>query len=69
MEPRFGHDFGQVRVHTDSSAAESARAVDALAYTMGKDIVFARGQYAPHTSAGQDLLAHELAHTIQQEKD
>src|SRR5688572_10550965 len=66
MESRFGHNFGQVRVHADTAAAESARAVDALAYTFGKDVVFARGQYAPHTAAGQKLLAHELAHVIQQ---
>jgi hypothetical protein len=66
MESRFGHDFGQVRVHADAAAAESARSVDALAYTFGKDVVFARGQYAPHTTVGQKLLAHELAHVIQQ---
>src|SRR6266496_4231868 len=66
MESRFGHDFGQVRVHTDSSAAESARAVNAHAYTVGKEIVFAQGQFAPHTEEGQHLLAHELAHTLQQ---
>src|SRR5688500_3129398 len=61
MESRFGHDFGQVRVHADAAAAESAWSVDALAYTLGTDVVFARGQYAPHTAAGQKILAHELA--------
>ncbi|MBN2385426.1 MAG: DUF4157 domain-containing protein [Anaerolineales bacterium] len=66
MEPRFGHDFGRVRVHTDDLAARSARAVDALAYTVGREVVFAAGQYAPRTSSGRALLAHELAHTLQQ---
>src|SRR5262249_16769691 len=66
MEPRFGHDFSGVRVHTDSQAAESARAVNALAYTVGRDVVFGSGQYAPGMTAGRKLLAHELAHTIQQ---
>jgi hypothetical protein len=66
MEPRFGHDFGQVRVHTDGQAAESAEAVSALAYTAGRDIVFGAGQYQPHSDAGKRLLAHELAHVVQQ---
>jgi hypothetical protein len=66
MEPRFGHDFSRVRVHTDAKAAESARAVNALAYTVGRDVVFGRGQYAPTTSAGQRLMAHELTHVVQQ---
>jgi len=66
MEPRFGHDFSGVRVHTDAKAVESARTVDALAYTVGHDVVFGAGQYAPGTSAGRRLLAHELVHTIQQ---
>jgi len=66
MEPRFGHDFGQVRVHTGEQAAESARAVSALAYTVGSDLVFGAGQYAPGTSEGQRLIAHELAHVVQQ---
>jgi hypothetical protein len=65
MEPRFGHDFGNVRIHDDARAAASARAVNALAYTHGSDIVFDAGRYAPDTAAGQHLLAHELAHTIQ----
>jgi hypothetical protein len=66
MEPRFGQNFGQVRVHADERAAESARAVDALAYTVGRDIVFDAGRYAPQTQSGQRLLAHELAHVTQQ---
>jgi hypothetical protein len=66
MEPRFGHDFSKVRIHTDGKAAESAKAVDALAYTVGQNIVFGAGQYAPGTSAGKGLLAHELVHTLQQ---
>jgi uncharacterized protein DUF4157 len=66
MESRFGHDFGHVRVHADGGAADSARSVDALAYTVGRDVVFAAGQYAPTTSAGRHLLAHELAHVLQQ---
>ncbi|MFL6211744.1 MAG: DUF4157 domain-containing protein [Pyrinomonadaceae bacterium] len=59
-------DFSRVRVHTDARAAESARAVNALAYAVGNDVVFGAGQYAPGTSAGRRLLAHELAHTLQQ---
>ncbi len=66
MESRFGHDFGGVRVHDDSLAAESARAVNAKAYTVGNDVVFDRGQYNPNTQSGRHLLAHELAHTVQQ---
>ena len=66
FEPRLGHDFAQVRVHTDGSAAESARAVKARAYTVGRDLVFAAGQYAPHTPEGKRLLAHELTHVTQQ---
>lgn len=66
FEPRFGHDFSHVRVHTDGKAAESARAVNALAYTVGQDVVFGTGQYVLGTSAGQKLLAHELAHVMQQ---
>lgn len=66
MEPRFGHHFDHVRVHTDARAAGSARAVNALAYTVGSDVVFGAGQYAPSTDAGRRLIAHELTHTIQQ---
>jgi len=65
MEPRFAHDFSRVRVHTDERAVESAHAVNALAYAVGPNIVFASGQYAPQTSAGRQLLAHELAHVTQ----
>jgi len=63
---RFGHDFANVRVHADAEAAESARAVNALAYTVGRDVVFGAGQYAPGTQTGQQLLAHELTHVVQQ---
>lgn len=67
MESRFGHDFSQVRVHTDSRAAESAREINAHAYTAGNDIAFAHGRYQPDSHSGRHLLAHELAHTIQQQ--
>lgn len=66
FENRFGHDFGRVRVHADGRAAESAQAVNALAYTVGSDIVFGQGQYSPSTGQGRMLLAHELTHVIQQ---
>lgn len=66
MEPRFGHDFSRVRVHTDARAAASAHAVNALAYTVGEHVVFGAGQFAPTTFAGRRLLAHELTHVIQQ---
>jgi hypothetical protein len=65
-EPHFGHDFGDVRVHTDGSAVASARALQARAYTVGGDVVFAQGQYAPATPDGRRLLAHELAHVVEQ---
>jgi hypothetical protein len=67
MEPRFGHDFSGVRVHTDDRAAESAAAVNAHAYTVGQDVVFAPGQYQPETETGNALIAHELSHVMQQE--
>jgi hypothetical protein len=66
MEPRFGHDFSQVRIHDESRAAASARAVGALAYTVGHNVVFGAGQYAPSTGEGRRILAHELAHVVQQ---
>lgn len=66
FEPRFGQDFSQVRVHTGARATESARALDALAYTLGSDIVFNEGLYQPGTQAGDHLLAHELTHVVQQ---
>jgi hypothetical protein len=68
MESRFGHDFSRVRVHTDARAAESALAVDAQAYTLGQEIVFRDGQYAPGAADGAKLLAHELAHVVQQSR-
>jgi hypothetical protein len=66
FEPRFNHDFSRVRLHTDARAAESARAVNALAYTRGSHIVFGAGRYAPSTQEGDKLLAHELTHVVQQ---
>jgi hypothetical protein len=61
-----GYDFGDVRIHTGARAAQSARAVNATAYTVGRDIVFGAGQYAPNTARGRQLLAHELTHVVQQ---
>jgi hypothetical protein len=69
METRIGFDFSKVRVHTDARAADSARSIGALAYTVGDNMVFAAGRYAPQTTAGRRLLAHELAHTIQQHRE
>lgn len=65
MESRFGHDFGDVRIHTDGAAAASARDISAQAYTAGNHIAFGAGRYAPHTLEGQHLLAHELTHVAQ----
>ena len=65
IKPSFGHDFSQVRVHTDHKAAESARSINALAYTVGQDIVFGAGQFAPKELSGMRLLAHELTHVSQ----
>ncbi len=67
MEGRLGHDFSRVRVHTDSRAAASARAVDALAYTVGSSVVFDEGRYAPASPDGRRLLTHELVHVVQQQ--
>jgi len=67
FEPRFGRDFSQVRIHTDAQAAESARAVNARAFTLGRNVVFSAGEYSPQTNEGRRLLAHELTHTIQQD--
>ena len=67
MSARFGRDFSRVRVHTDEQAAGSARAVNALAYAVGEDLIFGQGQYAPDTPRGRRLIAHELAHVRQQE--
>jgi len=66
FEARFGTDFSDVRVHTGAQADEAARSINAEAYTMGTDIAFARGNYRPGTTKGRELLAHELAHTVQQ---
>ncbi|HEX8558108.1 MAG TPA: DUF4157 domain-containing protein [Pyrinomonadaceae bacterium] len=66
MEPRFGHDFARVRIHSGGRAAASARAVGASAYTVGRDVVFGEGQYEPGTARGRRLLAHELTHVVQQ---
>jgi len=66
MESGFGQDLSQVRVHDGPAAAQAARSADALAYTAGNDIVFGAGQYSPSTEGGSALLAHEVAHTIQQ---
>jgi hypothetical protein len=66
MEPRFGYDLSQVKLHTDARAAESARSVGALAYAVDRHIVFGSGQYLPTSQSGRHLLAHELAHVVQQ---
>jgi hypothetical protein len=66
FEPRFGQDFSRVRLHAGDQAAEAAHSVSALAYTKGSDVVFGEGQYRPGTASGRTLLAHELAHVVQQ---
>ena len=66
VEPRFGYNFGQVRVHTDGLAQQSAREINAHAYTVGSHVVFGAGRYAPDTTGGKHLLAHELTHVLQQ---
>ena len=66
MEPRFGHDFTNVKIHTDSQAAELSQSVNARAFTVGGDIFFNHGEYQPGNRRGQELLAHELTHAIQQ---
>jgi hypothetical protein len=66
FEPRFGYDFQQVRVHTDGPASEMAHDARASAFTVGRDIVFGKGSYAPETDSGKNLLAHELTHVVQQ---
>jgi hypothetical protein len=66
MEPRFGHDFSQVKLHTDERASQSARALNARAFTAGQDITFGAGEYTPETASGRRLLAHELTHVVQQ---
>ena len=69
MEPRFGFQFDQVRIHADSQAAHAAEVMHARAYTIGSHIVFGEGQFAPGTAEGQGLLAHELTHVVQQSAD
>lgn len=66
MEERLGSDFTDVRIHTGAQADESARSINALAYTVGSDVVFSSGHYAPDTPTGQRVLAHELTHVVQQ---
>ena len=66
MEQRFGHDFSKVRIHADGAAQQSARAINAHAYTVGHTIVFGAGRFAPETNDGRRLIAHELAHVVQQ---
>ena len=68
IESRFGHDFSKVRVHSDPEAARSAQAIGARAFTLGDDIVFGGGEYRPDLKKGQELLVHELAHVVQQER-
>jgi hypothetical protein len=67
FEPRFGQDFSQVRIHTDSDSARSARSLNARAFTLGRDIVFGNGEYTPDSREGKRLLAHELTHVVQQQ--
>jgi hypothetical protein len=66
MESRFGHDFSRVHIHTDHTAAALAASINARAFTLGPDVIFGAGQYAPESEAGQRLIAHELTHSIQQ---
>jgi hypothetical protein len=66
MQARLGHDFGDVKVHNDSQAHESARSVNAHAYTVGSNVVFQRDKYDPSSTEGKTMLAHELTHVVQQ---
>lgn len=66
MEARLGHDFGDVRIHTGADADASAKSVNAQAYTVGTDVVFQNGRFAPQTEPGMHTLAHELTHVVQQ---
>jgi hypothetical protein len=68
MEGLFSHDFEDVRVHTDSNASQSAHSINARAFTAGRDVIFAPGEYSPQTRKGKELLAHELTHVVQQSK-
>ena len=69
FEPRFGRDFSDVKIHTDGQAAEVSEAIHARAFTVGRDVVFGAGEYAPGTTTGRRLLAHELTHVVQQTGD
>jgi hypothetical protein len=69
FEPRFGHDFSQVRIHRGARASETAQALNARAFTLQRHIVLGTGQYEPNTNAGRRLLAHELTHVVQQGAD
>jgi hypothetical protein len=69
FEPRFGRDFGEVRVHADAPAGEAAQSIGAKAFTYQNHIAFGPGQYAPHSDSGKRLLAHELTHVLQQRTD
>lgn len=66
MEPRFGHDLSDVRIHRGGAAVEAARSINARVFTLGRDVVFGKGQFAPETFDGKKLLAHELTHVVQQ---
>ena len=68
FEPRFGYDFSDVRLHTDTRAAGLAESIQARAFAVGKEVVFGVGQFAPETSQGRQLMAHELTHVVQQER-
>lgn len=68
LEPRFGQDLRQVRLHTDSKVTDTAQAVEAKAFTLGRDIVFGAGQYTPETTKGKHLIAYELVHVGQQSR-
>jgi hypothetical protein len=67
FEPKLGYDLSHVRIHTDATASQSAGAIDAKAFTLGKNIVFGNGEYKPESESGKHLLAHELAHVVQTE--
>ena len=66
MECRFGFDFSPMRIHADRPAADAATSIDARAYTIGEDMVFGSGSFAPRASEGRRLLAHESTHVVQQ---
>jgi len=69
MEPRFGHDFGKVKIYANDNAAKSAESINARAFTLDNNIVFGRGQYNPSNDDGKKLLAHELTHVIQKTQE